>query len=195
VLGAHAHARDDARRTARRAPTRRRTARRDRPRSAGPRAVAPHTCTAPPCFPCSHSPRVLAAPPDLWPRHRTLAYTHARCGRVTAHAPLVLPRPSPWCARKHPTASRLAYKSISPSFARGNIASPSRHCRPPVLTVSSTLRPLAPPTRVAPACPRVPSSSPVRLLFCPSRQLAGVIPPAAAAVGAGRTRPPAVSPP
>jgi hypothetical protein len=65
---------------------------------------------------------------------------------------------------------------------------------PLVLTVNSTLRSLAPPTRVAPACPRTPSSFSVHLLACSSRQLAGVVSPAAAAVGARRPRPPAVSP-
>jgi hypothetical protein len=61
--------------------------------------------------------------------------------------------------------------------------------------VNSTLRPLAPPTRAALACPRTPCSFPSRLLSRPSRQLARVTPPTAAATGLRRCRPPAPNPP
>jgi hypothetical protein len=61
-------------------------------------------------------------------------------------------------------------------------------------TANSTLRPLAPPTRVAPACPRIPSSSPFRSLLRPSHQLAGAKLSAAAAAGLCHTRPLVASP-
>jgi hypothetical protein len=54
--------------------------------------------------------------------------------------------------------------------------------QPPLVpTASSTLRPLAPPTQVAPACPRTPSSFPGHLLLRPNPQLADVRTPTAAA--------------
>jgi hypothetical protein len=63
---------------------------------------------------------------------------------------------------------------------------PCPHTEPPlqppvVPTTSSTLRPLTPPTRVAPACPRTPSSLPGHLLLRPNPQLASVRTSAAAA--------------
>jgi hypothetical protein len=92
------------------------------------------------------------------------------------------------------TCVRLQKPPLRPTRA------PCPHTEPPlqppvVPTASSTLRPLAPPTRVAPACARVPSSSPFHLLLRPSHQLAGVFPPAVAVAGLRRGRPPVPFPP
>jgi hypothetical protein len=131
-----------ATRAPRRPPVRRRTARRDRPRSAGPRAVDPPTCVAPPCSPCPRSPRVPVV---------------LRTGRRPhTSRPPHRPRRSLYCPPRlgvqgTTTASKLDYKSASPSFTRGNTAPPSRHCCPSVLTVKSTSSRLSPWTRVAPA--------------------------------------------
>jgi hypothetical protein len=109
-----------------------------------------------------------------------LAGSHTRRGRATAHAALCTASPSPWCARKHPTASKLDYKSASPSFARGNTAPPSRHSRPSVLTVNSTSGRLSPQTRAAPASLVHRQSSHTRLLATLSCRLVGAKFPAAA---------------
>jgi hypothetical protein len=174
-------------------PTRRRTARRDRPRSAGPRAVDPSHLRAPPCFPYPRSPRVsrraarpVAAPP-YWsaPAHVVAASPPTPHLYRLAHRLGVQGNPNR-------LGTRL-YKRLTVLRAR------ERHTAEPplppsVLTVNSTLRSLTPPARFALAFPRVPSSLPVRLLFCPSHQLTGVVSPAATAVGARRSRPPAVPP-
>jgi hypothetical protein len=115
--GVRAHARDITCRTPRPASVRR------SPR----RGPLPLACTA--LLPL---PALAACFPPRRPtsgRAAVLAGARAHRRRITAHATPVPPRPSPWCARKPPTASELAYISVSPSFARGNAAPPSRHCR------------------------------------------------------------------
>jgi hypothetical protein len=97
-------------------------------------------------------------------------------------------------ARKPASPTRQAIKTRPPfplahrSWATAELP-PRRWSR----TASSTLRPLAPPTRVAPACPRIPSSSPFRLLLRPSHQLAGAELSAPAAAGLRHTRLPVAS--
>jgi hypothetical protein len=71
------------------------------------------------------------------------------------------------------TCARLQKLPLRPTHA------PCPHIEPPlqppvVPTASCTLRPLAPPTRVASVCPRTPSSFPGHLLLKPNPQLAGV---------------------
>jgi hypothetical protein len=95
--------------------------------------------------------------------------------------------PSPTCqAIKTRPPFPLAHRS------RATAELPPRQWR---RTASSTLRPLAPPTHVAPAWPRIPSSSHFRLLLRPSHQLAGAEFSAAAAAGLRHTRLPVASPP
>jgi hypothetical protein len=69
-----------------------------------------------------------------------------------------------------------------------------RAAKPPlpplvVPTLSSILRPLAPPTRAAPACPKTPCSSCCHLLLKPSRHAPEQPPPAEAAAGLRHARP------
>jgi hypothetical protein len=126
-------------------------------------------------------------------RHRPVAAARRR--RPSAHATpcTALPR---LCAQvTFLTDSKLGYTKVDVvCHARCRATKPPLP-PPSVLTTSSILRPLAPLTRAAPACPRTPCSSPSRLLARPSRQLTGVTPPAAVAAGLRRGRPPARIPP
>jgi hypothetical protein len=82
-----------------------------------------------------------------------------------------------------PSRARVAYRRLGPP--------PSTS----VLTARSTSGRFSLQTRAAPASLLHQHSSHPRLLATPSRQLAGVITPAAAAAGLRRARPPALSPP
>jgi hypothetical protein len=129
-------------------------------------------------------------------RHRPVAAARRR-------RPLPMPRvvlPSLTLVRKlapSPTQS-LAIKGLTSSVTRAAKPS-SRHCRPSVLTVNSTLRPLATTTRATPTFLLHPQSFHACLLARPSRQFAGVELPAAAAAGLRRTpwpeTPPTPNPP
>jgi hypothetical protein len=110
-----------------------------------------------------------AAPPERrhWPAGRCTSSpvpTHAV--RAHAQSPLGL-------VRRAPPSPVPGYKSPLSALPR---ALP--HTEPPlpplVLTVNSTPRSLASPTRLAPACPRTPSSFPGHLLLRPNPQLASV---------------------
>jgi hypothetical protein len=119
------------------------------------------------------------------------------CTSLPPHCPCRDPDcfPSPWCASQPLHRLELTYKRTR-ARRRAHCPDTEPPLPPPVVpTASSTLRPLAPPTRVAPACPRIPSSSPCRSLLRPSHQLAGAELPAAAAAGLRRGRPPAPFPP
>jgi hypothetical protein len=121
----------------------------------------------------------------------------ARARRCRPHYPCRDPNcfSLPWCASQPLHLLELAYKR-SRAHLRAHCPDTEPLLPPPVVpTASSTLRPLAPPTRVAPACARVPSSSPFHLLLRPSHQLAGVFPPAVAVAGLRRGRPPVPFPP
>jgi hypothetical protein len=170
-----------------------RAARRDRPRSAGPRAVDPSHLRSLPCFPYPRCRVFPTAPPDQWLRCRTGRRPRTSPPR---HRPRHACTASPIALVCKETPNRLGtrlYKRLTVLRARER-----RTAEPPlppsVLTVNSTLRSLTLPACFALAFPRVPSSLPVRLLFCPTRQLAGVVSPASATVGARRPRPPAVPP-
>jgi hypothetical protein len=93
------------------------------------------------------------------------------------HAVLVLPRPSPWCARKHSTALSWAIKptGLPPREHRAAVVRHGCH------TVNSTPACFSSPTRAAPHSFRTPCSSCAHLLTCSSRQLAGVVSPAVVA--------------
>jgi hypothetical protein len=102
--------------------------------------------------------------------------------------------PSPWCASYLPPNSKLGYKNVDAiRHARCRATKPPLP-PPSVLTAGSTLRPLSTPTRAA-AFLLYQQRSHTRLLARPSRQLGGVTPPAAAASGLRRGRPPALVPP
>jgi hypothetical protein len=62
----------------------------------------------------------------------------------------------------------LAIKGSTPFVTRA-AKPPNRHCRPSVLTVNSTLRPLATPTRATPTFLSHPQSFHARLLARPNR--------------------------
>jgi hypothetical protein len=100
------------------------------------------------------------------------------CKKTRTTSPIALV-----CKKTRNCLGACLYKRRTVLRARGR-----RTAGPPlpplVFTVNPTLRSLASPTRLAPTAPRVPSSFPARLLVCPSCQLTGVVPPAAAAVGA-----------
>jgi hypothetical protein len=125
-------------------------------------------------------------------RHRPVAAAHCR-------RPLPMPRlVLPSLALVHklaplPTQS-LAIKGSTTSVTRA-AKPPSRHCRSSVLTVNSTLRPLATPTRATPTFLLHPQSCHTRLFARPSRQFAGVELPAATAAGLRHGRPASTSPP
>jgi hypothetical protein len=125
-------------------------------------------------------------------RHRPVAAARRRrplpMPRLVLHSLALVCKLSPL-----PTQS-LAIKGSTPFVTR--VAKPlSRHCRPSVLTVNSTLQPLATPTRATPTFLLHPQIFHARLLARPSRRFTGVELPAAAAAGLRRGRPPATSPP
>jgi hypothetical protein len=126
-------------------------------------------------------------------RHRPVAAARRR--RPTAHVALCTALPHLGAKVTFLTDLKLGYKKVDAiRHARCRATKPPLP-PPSVLTASSTLRPLAPLTRAASACPRTPCRSPSRLLARPSCQLAGVTPPAAAAGGLRHGRPPVPIPP
>jgi hypothetical protein len=125
-------------------------------------------------------------------RHRLVAA--ARRHRPTPHAAPCTALPRLGAQVIFLTDSKLSYKKVDAvRHARCRATKPLLQ-PPSVLTASSTLRPLAPPTRAALACPRTPCSFPSRLLSKPNRRFAGATAPAAAAVRLRHPCPPATSP-
>jgi hypothetical protein len=158
-----------------------------------PAPWTPPTCVHRPASPTRARLVFPAAPPDQWPRRRTSRRPRTLPPR---HRPRHACTTSPIALVCKETPNRLGtrlYKRLTVLRA-GERRTAEPPLPPSVLPVNSTLRSLAPPARIALAFPRVPNSLPVRLLFCPRRQLAGVVSPAAAAVGARRPRPPAIPP-
>jgi hypothetical protein len=129
--------------------------------------ATPGTAVPPPCSPSPRAPRVPAAPPNQWPRHRTWPAPVHVVAAPTAHAATWTEFPHLGAQVSLSTALSSLIKGVELAAAR--IAqTPSRHCRRQWC-----------PRRAPPS--RVPSSSPFRLLLRPSHQLAGVFPPTAAA--------------
>jgi hypothetical protein len=125
-------------------------------------------------------------------RHRPVAAARRR--RPTAHAAPCTTLPRLGAQVTLLTDSKLGYKKVDVvRHARCRATKPLL-LPPSVLTASSTLRPLAPQTRAAPTFLLYQQRSHTCLLARPSRQLAGVTPPAAAAAGLRRGRPPAPIP-
>jgi hypothetical protein len=170
------------------------------------RAVAPASRTAAsrPCW--ARTPRQAS---DLWSMHRrcpcrtaiqvlSMCATHPRTPRRPPNRDVAVRAPRRPCAaigrRASPPPHRAhavdgcdpLLKSRAPTKGLGSPPralprASSRLCRRQQPTPSSFLQPLVPPMRVASACLRTPSSYPARLLLKPSRQLARIRAPAAAA--------------
>jgi hypothetical protein len=156
--------------------------RRGSQRPAGPCAMEP------PLLPASLAPRAshpwAAVPP--YPRRAAQPIARRRTRRTSSPPLRAVLRPcrNPYLdlvslARKKTSlaALRTAIKSAGPSSCGRRAAAVRHGC----LTTNSTPACYSSPTRAASHSFRTPYSSCARLLVCSSRQLAGVVSPAAAA--------------
>jgi hypothetical protein len=141
-------------------------------------------------------PRVLPSPAGRCTTSSPLATVLAtRRRRPTAHAAPCTALPRLGAQVTFLADSKLGYKRVDAvRHARCRATEPPLP-PPSVLTARSTFGRFSPQTRAAPASLLHQHRSHPRLFAMSSRQLAGVITPAAAATGLRHARPPALPPP
>jgi hypothetical protein len=142
------------------------------------------------CHAFSPHPLAGALPRRHWPRY----WPHV-IAAPTAHVVPCTALPRLGAQVTFLTDSKLGYKRVDDVRHACCRATEPPLPPPSVLTARSTSDRFSPQARVAPASLLHQHRSHPRLLATPSRQLAGVITPAAAATGLRRARLPALSPP
>jgi hypothetical protein len=128
--------------------------------------------------PCATRPRTPRRPPNRDVTIRAPRDPYTAIGRRASPPPH---RAHVVDDRDHLLKTRVPTKGVKLAPARTAPGTDPPLPPPATPTPSFTLRPLVPPMRVAPAYLRTPSSFPARILLRPSRQLAGIQAPAAAA--------------